>query len=130
MSAAGVYDNGPFRLLHTVVETPEFERCARQLLSDEERDSLVNYLAANPDAGDVISGTGGARKIRWAVQGRGKRGGVRVITFYSGSPIPVFLLTVFRKGQKVNLTKAECNELRQMLRKLVAEYRKGAKRYD
>ncbi len=72
-------------------------------------------------------GTGGARKLRWSVQGRGKSGGVRVITFYSGPPVPVFLLTVFGKGEKTNLTQAERNELRDVLRDLVAEYRKGLK---
>lgn len=72
-------------------------------------------------------GTGGARKLRWAAHGRGKSGGVRVITFYSGPPVPVFLLTVFGKGEKANLTQAERNELREVLRDLVAEYRKGTR---
>ena len=113
------------RPLHTIVETPEFQRRARRLLSHEERTRLIDHLAANPDAGDVMKGAGGARKFRWATQGKGKSGGVRAITFFSGLPVPVFLLTVFGKGERANLTKAQRNELRIVLRQLVAEYRKG-----
>jgi len=112
----------PWRPLHTVVETPEFRRRVHGLLADDERQSLIDHLAAQPEAGDVMPGTGGARKLRWAGRGKGKRGGVRLITFYSGPPVPVFLLTVFGKGEKSNLTRAERNDLRAVLRILVAEY--------
>ncbi len=71
-------------------------------------------------------GTGGARKLRWGTQGRGKSGGIRVVTFFSGPPVPVFLLTVFGKGERINLTKAERNTLRKVLAELVTEYRRGA----
>ena len=117
------------RPLHTVVETPEFRRCARKLLTDGERDALIDYVAAYPDAGDVMQGTGGARKVRWGAKGRGKSGGVRVVTFYGGAPIPVFLLTVFGKGEKANLTKAERNELRKVLSDLKDEYREGVRKH-
>ena len=110
------------RPLHTVVETPEFQRRLRGLLTVDERDALIDYLAAHPDAGDVMPGTGGARKLRWGVQGKGKSGGVRVITFFSGPPVPVFVLTVFGKGEKINLSKSERNALRKVLGELVAEY--------
>lgn len=90
---------------------------------------LVDHLAANPDAGDIMPGTGGARKLRWAIGTRGKRGGARVITFFSGPPVPVFLLTMFGKNERINLSKAEQNELRKVLSELVAEYRKGARRH-
>ena len=99
------------------------------MLKDEERLSLIEHLAANPDAGEVMVGTGGARKLRWAAGGRGKSGGVRVITFYSGPPVPVFLLTAFGKGEKINLSKAEQNELREVLGVLAKEYRKGVRQY-
>ncbi len=115
--------------LHTVVETPEFQRRVRGLLTDAEREALIDHLAANPEAGDVMSATGGARKLRWATQGRGKRGGVRVITFYSGPLVPVFLLTVFGKGEKVNLTKAEQNAFRKVLGELVTEYQEGVRHH-
>ncbi len=73
-----------------------------------------------------MQGTGGARKLRWGAKGKGKSGGARVITFYGGPDIPVFLLAVFGKGEKANLTKAERNELRQVLRDLAANYKAGA----
>jgi hypothetical protein len=113
--------------LHTVVETLEFARGARQVLTESERTELIDYLAANPAAGDLMQGTGGARKLRWGAKGKGKRGGARVIAFYGGPRVPVFLLAVFGKGEKANLTKAERNELRQVLASLAVEYRKGAR---
>jgi hypothetical protein len=114
-------------LRQTVVETPELLSGARRVLSDEERRSLIDFLAANPMAGDLMQGTGGARKVRWAARGKGKSGGARVITFYAGPDLPVFLMAIFGKGEKANLSKAERNELRDVLASLVAEYRKGAK---
>ena len=113
--------------LHTVVETPEFQRRLRGLFTADERDALIDYLAAHPDAGDAMPGTGGARKLRWAVQGKGKSGGLRVITFFSGPPVPVFVLTVFGKGEMINLSKSEQNTLRKVLGELVAEYRRGVR---
>ena len=90
--------------LQTVVETPEFLAQARGLLTEQERSELVDFLARNPTAGDLMQGTGGAR---WGAKGKGKSGGARVITFYGGPQAPAFLLTVFGKGQRANLTKAE-----------------------
>ena len=63
----------------TVVETPFFLRKATGLLSNEERERLVIFIGQNPEAGDVVPEAGGVRKIRWAIGGQGKRGGVRVI---------------------------------------------------
>ena len=68
----------------TVVETPEFLSATRKLMTEEERAVLVDYLAYNPAAGEVIQRTGGVRKLRWGLKGRGKRGGARVIYFYHG----------------------------------------------
>jgi hypothetical protein len=110
--------------LQTIVETPEFLARAKGLLTDQERRELVDFLAGNPTAGDLMQGTGGARKLRWAAKGRGKSGGARAITFYGGPEMPVFLLTVFAKGDRANLSKAERNELRAALMDLVAEYHK------
>jgi hypothetical protein len=62
-----------------------------------------------------MPGTGGARKVRFAAKGKGKSGGVRVITFYSGQEIPVFLLNVFAKNEKIDLTAAERNEMKKIL---------------
>jgi hypothetical protein len=112
--------------LHTVVETPEFLARASGLLSDQERSELVDFLARNPTAGDLMQGTGGGRKLRWGAKGKGKRGGARVITFYGGPAIPAFLLTAFGKGDRANLNRAERNELSAILAHLVAGYRRGA----
>lgn len=114
------------KALHTVVETAEFIRRAAGLLDVEQRRALIDYLAASPDAGDPMVGTGGARKLRWSAKGHGKSGGVRVITFFSGPRIPVFLLTVFGKNEKANLTPAERNDLKSILTAVVTEYRKGS----
>lgn len=66
----------------TVVELPGFIGDAAAVLSDKERDEVVSFVAAYPQAGDVVPGTGGARKLRWKSQGRGKSGGARVIYYY------------------------------------------------
>ena len=108
----------------TVVETPGFLRDAAGRLTEEERDGLVTFLAANPEAGDIMPETGGARKLRWRMAGRGKRGGAWVIYYYHNVSIPLFLLSVFAKNEKANLTTAERNEIKKLLPRLVAGYRK------
>lgn len=113
--------------LHSVVETPEFLRNAKRLLTDAERNALIDWLAANPRAGDLMPGTGGARKLRWGVAGKGKRGGVRVITYYAGPLLSVFAMMVFGKNEKVNLSNAERNELRTVLAEIGRQYRQGAR---
>jgi hypothetical protein len=85
------------------------------------------FFSGQSDSGRSDAGTGGARKLRWAAKGRGKSGGARAITFYGGPEMPVFLLTVFAKGDRANLSKAERNELRAVLMDLLAEYRKGTR---
>jgi hypothetical protein len=113
--------------LHAVIETPEFLSGARHVLAEAERVALVDFLAENPIAGDLMQGTGGARKLRWAAKGKGKNGGARAITFYAGPDVPVFLMAIFGKGEKANLSQAERNELRKVLTDIVTEYRKGVK---
>lgn len=95
----------------TVAETPEFFRRAAHLLSPVEREALVLALAMNPLAGDLIRGTGGVRKLRWARGGRGKSGGVRIIYYFHSDHAPLYLLTIYGKGEKTDLTENERNEL-------------------
>lgn len=110
--------------MQTVIETPAFLNDARSLgLSDAEQLAIVTWIAANPQAGDVIEGTGGARKIRFAGRGKGKSGGYRVITFFSGADIPVFLLNIFAKNEKTNLTPKERRVFKSVLADMVAAYR-------
>jgi len=92
-------------------------------MSLDEVQLLAAFLAVNPSAGDRMQGTGGCRKLRWRRPTTGKSGGYRVITFFSGANLPVFLLAVFSKSEKVNLTMAERNTLRDMTRHLVTTYR-------
>jgi mRNA-degrading endonuclease RelE of RelBE toxin-antitoxin system len=112
----------------TVVETPTFLREAASTLSDREKSELVSFLAANPDAGNLMAGTGGLRKLRWGALGKGKRGGVRVVYYYHSEALPLFLLNVLAKNEKANLTNAERNELRQLLPLLVAGYQRKVSR--
>jgi hypothetical protein len=110
--------------MHAVCETHAFRRAAAKAgMSEDDIFALVGYLAKNPAAGDVVAGTGGCRKLRWPGRGKGKSGGYRTITFYSGALMPVYLLTVFGKGEKANLSNAECNALRALTRTIAAEHR-------
>jgi hypothetical protein len=106
-------------MLITVTELPEFIKKSEALLNDGERKALIDYLAAHPRSGDLVEGTGGIRKLRWARSGRGKSGGVRVIYYYYDEHIPLFLLTLFAKNEKANLSKGERNELAKLVGILV-----------
>ncbi|MGB5517790.1 MAG: type II toxin-antitoxin system RelE/ParE family toxin [Gammaproteobacteria bacterium] len=108
--------------MQTVVELPEFLRKSEKLLTISQRLSIINYLAEHPASGDIMQGTGGIRKLRWSAQGRGKSGGVRVIYYYHNEAIPLFLLTVFGKGEKTNLSKSERNELAKFTSLLAKQY--------
>jgi hypothetical protein len=110
--------------MHAVALTHAFVRAAAQAgMTDDEITRLVDLLAENPTAGELIVGTGGCRKLRIAGRGKGKSGGYRTITFYTGESLPVFLVTVFSKGERTNLSKSECNSLRAVTKAIVAEYR-------
>jgi hypothetical protein len=114
--------------VQTVVETPGYLSDAKALgLTETERAAIITWIAAHPEVGDMIEGTGGARKVRFAGKGKGKSGGYRVITFYSGSSIPVFLLNVFAKNEKTDMTPKERNVLKQILSKLVKAYNARSK---
>ena len=112
----------------TVVETPFFLRKAETVLDEEERSDLVMFFGLNPEAGDVVPESSGVRKVRWAAQGRGKRGGFRVIYYFHSETFPLFLLTIYAKNQRANLTKAERNEFKKLVSILVTTYAKGRKR--
>jgi hypothetical protein len=123
-----LYPNGVQLIVQTVVETLGYLSDARTLgISETERASLVAWIAANPEAGDVIEGTGGARRIRFAGKGKGMSGGYRIITLYSGLEIPVFLLNVFAKNEKTDLTPKERNTLKKILTEMVKAYKARGK---
>src|SRR6516162_1631846 len=97
-------------------------------MTDDEIADLVAFLAENPMAGDEMTGTGGCRKLRVAGRGKGKSGGYRTITFYSGESMPVFLLTVFSKGERSDLSQAARNDLAALTKVVVSEYRKRSRK--
>ena len=109
--------------MHTVIETPAYLRAAAEAgMTDQDRELAVLTLAEKPQSGDIIQETGGCRKVRIAKEGTGKSGGYRLITYFGGNDIPVFLLTVFAKGQKANLNQAERNALAKLTKMLKASY--------
>lgn len=99
--------------MFTVIETPIFQKYAVDIWSDAEREAFINWLAINPEAGDVIPGTAGLRKVRWSRQGMGKRGGVRVIYFNRLEEGVVWLLIVYAKAKFDNLPVAVLNALKE-----------------
>jgi hypothetical protein len=113
------------RVPMTVVETARFLEDVEQMMFTVEREELLAFVGANPGAGDIIPETGGVRKIRWGLAGRGKRGGARVIYYYHDESMPVFLLAAYGKNEKANLTMAERNAMRRLIPALVAGYPKG-----
>lgn len=106
----------------TIAEVPEYIRLAEKLLTVDERRDVVSYLASHPKAGDLIEGTGGIRKLRWGRGGRGKSGGVRLIYYYHSELMPLYLITLFAKNERANLTKAERNQLATLVDVLVSEW--------
>jgi hypothetical protein len=97
--------------MQSVVETPGYLRIAESIFSEAERDRIVAMVAADPECGTVMQGTGGFRKVRVGRSGMGKRGGARVIYILRGEEFPVFLISAYAKNEKENLTKRERNEL-------------------
>jgi len=84
--------------MFTVVETPTFVRLSEDLWSEDDRTGFINFIAANPEAGDVVPESGGLRKIRWGRAGRGKRGGVRVIYYNRLTRGEIWLLLIYGKS--------------------------------
>ena len=89
----------------TVVETPEFLPATRKLFSDAQHALLIDYMAANPSSGDLVKGTGGVRKLRWAMPGKGKSSGARVIYFFHDADMPLFALTACAKSDQADLAR-------------------------
>lgn len=95
--------------MYTVIETPTFQRQAEKIWSQAERHEFIDWIASNPTAGDVVPGADGARKVRWSVQGKGKRGGARVIYFNLSADELVLLVAVYAKSDQANLAAHEIN---------------------
>jgi hypothetical protein len=106
----------------TVVEMPSCARDLDRLMEDADRDQLIDYLAFNPQAGDIIADTGGIRKVRWKLANRGKRGGARVVYYFRDLNMPLFMLAVYAKNEKVTVSAADKRELRSLVDKLVDQH--------
>jgi hypothetical protein len=111
--------------MQAVVETPSYLKAAEAIFTETERDAIVTMLAADPECGEVIPGTGGFRKVRVARAGMGKRGGARVIYILRNEAFPIFLITAYAKNRKDNLTMKERNELAKRADEIFTRYRSG-----
>jgi len=100
----------------TFVETHVFTRRVTELLLDAQYRALQWTLGMVPDHGDVIPGTGGLRKVRWGIQGRGKRGGLRVIYYWHKPAEVIYLLLVFEKTRRADLTPEQRRALARLVR--------------
>jgi mRNA-degrading endonuclease RelE of RelBE toxin-antitoxin system len=108
-------DNYPI----TIVEVTAVQRELEEVLSEEERERLIDWLAMNPSFGDIIPSTNGVRKTRWSYGNRGKRGGLRVIYYFRDLNMPVYVLAVYKKNEKMNLTMREKQMIAKMVDQLV-----------
>ena len=111
--------------LVSVIETKAYLADAAKLMSEAERESVVDLLAADPECGDVIRGGGGIRKVRVPLAGRGKSGGARVIYYFHSRTVPVFLLTVFAKNRQDDLSDAQRNGYAKIAKAVAREYGEG-----
>lgn len=106
-----------------VVETSPYLAEARRLMSEEERATVVDTVAANPEGGVVVRGTGGLRKLRIPLRGRGKRSGGRVIYWYHSKDSPAVLLAVFAKNEASDLPAARWKLLERIAAGLIEDFR-------
>jgi len=108
-----------YKLTHMeFIETPTFTRLLAGLLTDDEYAKLQNVLVENPEGGDIIKGGGGIRKLRFALPGRGKSGGVRVIYYWLRDDGQIYLLLIYPKSKKDDLTDRETAVLREFVKEL------------
>ena len=106
----------------TVIETPEFLSACRKLMDEDERGRLIDYLAANPTAGAIVRETGGVRKLRWRLEGRGKRGGARIIYYHYNANVPLFALTAYAKNERGDLSAADRKSFKALVKTLIESY--------
>ena len=106
----------------TVAETAVFTRQASALWTDDERAEFVDFIARNPEAGDLIPATGGVRKVRWGRRGSGKRGGVRIIYFYHNRGMPLYLVMINAKAGRDDLSPGPRRTVQGLVVRLRAAY--------
>ena len=97
------------------IETPKFTDIITKLLKDDQYKELQEYLIKNPKAGATIPGTGGLRKLRWSLDGRGKRGGIRTLYYYADIHSVFFMIYAYPKNVTDNITQKQAKELRGLI---------------
>src|SRR5271170_8024195 len=107
----------------SVIELPGYRRRADELLSADEQDAIVDLIAYEPTCGDLIPGTGGLRKVRVGRGGSGMRGGARVIYYFYNAEMPVFVMALYAKNEKVNLSQREKREFAAYAKEAVTQWR-------
>lgn len=106
----------------SIVEVEPFKRVVSSVLTEDELEEFKYFIASHPESGDLIRGTGGVRKVRWAPKGIGKSGGVRIIYYFHDLDMPLFLITAYKKSRKVSLTKQQRNQMSTLVDLLVQHY--------
>lgn len=115
--------------MHSVIRTATFLNDARAAgLSEDDQQLIVVAISENPMLGDVMRGTGGCRKVRFAGKGKGKRGGYRTVHCYAANDVPVVLLALINKGERSDLSRSEQNELKKEMAGYAEEYRAGVRK--
>ena len=100
-----------------LIETTLFTKLLPDYLTDDQYSELQNHIIEKPDAGVVIQDTGGLRKLRWSLNSKGKRGGVRIIYYWQGSDDHIYLMTLYEKNEIENLSVREKRTLKKILAK-------------
>jgi hypothetical protein len=114
--------------MQSVLFTQTFMKQASDCgLEDDELQEIAVVIARDPLAGNLIRGAGGARKLRHALRGKGKSGGLRTIHFFGGVDTPVFMLAVYSKNQKADISAEDRNALAKLLPQIVKNYRRRLK---
>ena len=99
----------------TVVESPIFQKLWPRYWDEDERAEFASFIALNSEAGSVIRGSGGVRKVRWAREGTGKSGGVRIVYLTRSETGEVYLLTLYAKSESENISLSTLKEIRRAL---------------
>lgn len=107
--------------LINITELSLFSKKSKKILGEQEIKELHLYISENPTKGDVISGTGGLRKMRWSASGKGKRGGARIIYFYHVVGTTVYLMSCYAKNEKTDLSSSD----KKMLKSIIEQIKKG-----
>ena len=106
----------------TIVELRLVQKDLNDALSEDEAARLIDWIAMNPTTGDIVQGTNGVRKMRWRCGSKGKRGGLRIIYYFRDLNMPIYLLAIYKKGEKLDLSDREKKMIRQLVDELVDEH--------